>query len=63
MKTNPFTSRSNLDGELEQALHAWIDASRLAWEPDRDPGDVQAEHAAWCRLKSVLSPADVAAAA
>lgn len=48
---------------MEKALSEWMDASRRAYEPGRDLSDEQAEHVAWCRVQSVLTSADVAAAA
>jgi hypothetical protein len=49
--------------ELEQALADWIDASRRAYEPSHDLRDEQAEHAAWRRVQSVLTPAQARTAA
>lgn len=63
MKGNVLTPRGGLGQELERALCAWMAASRRAWEPTRKPDDLQAENDAWCRLKSALTHADVAAAA
>ncbi len=56
-------SRTRLGIELEQALADWINASRRVYEPPHDLSDEQAEHAAWCRVQSVLSPVETRTAA
>jgi hypothetical protein len=63
MKRTLLTPRTHLGLELEKALSEWIDASRRAYEPTRDLRDEQAEHAAWCRVQSVLTSAEIQAAA
>ena len=63
MKRSRHTPRTDLGLELEKALAEWMDASRRAYEPSRDLRDEQAEHAAWCRVQSALTSAEVAAAA
>lgn len=63
MKRPSLTPRSDMGLELERALSEWIDASRRAYVPNRDVRDEQAEHVAWCRVKSVLMSSDVQAAA
>ena len=63
MERNVLTPRSDLAQELQLALNAWMDASRLAWEPNDKSDDLQAENDAWCHLKSALIHADIAAAA
>lgn len=57
------TPRTDLGLDLEKALAEWMDASRRAYEPSRDLHDEQAEDAAWRRVQSALTSADVAAAA
>lgn len=63
MNRRVSTSRTRLGIELEQALSDWLSASRRAYEPERDLGDEQAEHAAWRRVQSVLAPAETRTAA
>ena len=63
MKRRVLSPRPRTGLELQQALNDWIDASRRACEPTHDPGDEQAEHAAWRRVQSVLAVADTATAA
>ena len=63
MKRSRLTPRTDLGLELEKALAEWMDASRRAYEPSRDLRDEQAEHAAWRRVQSALTSADVLAAA
>jgi hypothetical protein len=58
-----LTPRTDLGLELEKALAEWMDASRRAYEPGRDLRDEQAEHAAWRRVQSALTSAEVLAAA
>jgi hypothetical protein len=63
MTRSLFTPHTDSGRQLEQALSAWIDASRRACEPGRDLRDEQAENAAWHRVQSMLATTDALAAA
>jgi hypothetical protein len=63
MSKRVLTPRTRLGHELEQALNEWIDASRRAYHPERDPRDEHAETAAWRRVQSALRSRETPAAA